>query len=231
MKRSHINEIIKNGIEFCNAQNFYLPKWAYWSAQQWQQAGHEADEIRRCKLGWDVTDFNKGNFLEMGLLAFTIRNGDIADIAENPEGKSYCEKIIIIEEAQLIPTHFHWSKMEDIINRSGGELVIQLWNANRETEAVDETSDVVFSVDGIETTIPAGGTITLKPGESITISSYLYHNFIAKKGCGPVLCGEVSRVNDDNSDNRFSTPLPRFSEIEEDEAPLYLLCSEYPEIA
>lgn len=45
---------------------------------------------------------------------------------------------------------------------------------------------------------------------------------------GTVLAGEVSRVNDDTNDNRFLEPLPRFPAIEEDEAPLHLLCTEYP---
>jgi hypothetical protein len=40
--------------------------------------------------------------------------------------------------------------------------------------------------------------------------------------------GEVSSVNDDNTDNRFYRPMPRFPEIEEDESPLHLLCTDYP---
>ena len=38
----------------------------------------------------------------------------------------------------------------------------------------------------------------------------------------------MSMVNDDTTDNRFYDKLPRFAEIEEDEAPAYLLCNEYP---
>ena len=34
--------------------------------------------------------------------------------------------------------------------------------------------------------------------------------------------------NDDNTDNRFYEPLGRFPEIEEDEPPYRLLCTEYP---
>jgi len=33
---------------------------------------------------------------------------------------------------------------------------------------------------------------------------------------------------DDNTDNRFYEPVGRFPAIEEDEAPLHLLCNEYP---
>ncbi len=229
MKRSFINRKIKEAIEYCNSHDFHLPKWAYWTPQQWANAGHEADEIRRCKLGWDVTYFGSNDYQNMGLLAFTIRNGNIAEVGKDPAAKNYCEKLLLVDESQVTPTHFHWSKMEDIINRAGGKLVIQLWNANRETEAINEVNNVVVSIDGIERTIPAGGTVVLEPGESITLPPYMYHNFYAKKGDGMVLGGEVSRVNDDENDNRFNPPLPRFSEIEEDEASIYLLCGEYPE--
>lgn len=47
-------------------------------------------------------------------------------------------------------------------------------------------------------------------------------------GTGPVLLGEVSMCNDDNTDNRFYEPIGRFPEIEEDEPPYRLLCNEYP---
>ena len=40
--------------------------------------------------------------------------------------------------------------------------------------------------------------------------------------------GEVSKINDDNIDNRFAEEsASRFSSIEEDEAVLHPLCNEY----
>ena len=47
-------------------------------------------------------------------------------------------------------------------------------------------------------------------------------------GTGPIVIGEVSQCNDDNTDNRFNPPVGRFPTIEEDEAPYRLLCNEYP---
>ena len=76
--------------------------------------------------------------------------------------------------------------------------------------------------------IPAGTQVRLTPGESITICPYLYHDFTVEPGSGPVLLGEVSQCNDDNTDNRFYEQLGRFPTIEEDEPPYRLLCSEYP---
>jgi D-lyxose ketol-isomerase len=73
--------------------------------------------------------------------------------------------------------------------------------------------------------VEAGGTVILGPGESITLTPFLYHTFHAVDGHG--LIGEVSSVNDDDTDNFFLEPLPRYPEIVEDEAPLRLLCNEY----
>ena len=36
----------------------------------------EFDEIRDNQLGWDITDFGQGRFEELGLVVFTIRNGN-----------------------------------------------------------------------------------------------------------------------------------------------------------
>ena len=47
-------------------------------------------------------------------------------------------------------------------------------------------------------------------------------------GSGPIVIGEVSQCNDDNTDNRFEPPIGRFPTIEEDEPPYRLLCNEYP---
>ena len=54
------------------------------------------------------------------------------------------------------------------------------------------------------------------------------YDFSVEEGSGPVLLGEVSQCNDDNTDNRFNPPVGRFPVIEEDEPPYRLLCNEYP---
>ncbi|MBN1553470.1 MAG: D-lyxose/D-mannose family sugar isomerase [Phycisphaerae bacterium] len=231
MKRSEINEALRRAERFIAEQNFHLPVWAYWTPQQWASVGAEADEIRERQLGWDVTDFGSGDFPRVGLIAFTIRNGQAVPKGESAAMvKDYCEKLLLADEEQYTPTHFHFAKMEDIINRGGGRLVIQLWNAEPDTEEIDEVNDVVVGIDGIERTVPAGGKITLDPGESITLPPFLYHNFCAEPGSGMVLGGEVSRVNDDARDNRFNPPLSRFPAIEENAPPYRLLCTEYPPV-
>ncbi|MBR4748705.1 MAG: D-lyxose/D-mannose family sugar isomerase [Abditibacteriota bacterium] len=221
MKRSEINKLLREAAAFADKMNFRLPPFAYWSPEEWAEKGHEYDEIRDNMLGWDITDFGKGDFDKIGLLLFTIRNGNLTD---KKYGKPYAEKLLIVEVDQVTPYHFHWQKMEDIINRGGGELVIKLYNSDEKEDFAD--TPVLVSSDGRNYEIPAGGIVRLTPGESITLKQGQYHKFWAEKG--KTLVGEVSKVNDDRVDNRFYEETGRFPEIEEDEKPLYLLGNEYP---
>ena len=221
MKRSELNQIMKNAVEFIDKMNFKLPPFAFWSPEEWAQKGHEYDEIRDNMLGWDITDFGSGDFLKIGLLMFTIRNGNFND----PKYvKPYAEKLLIVEDGQVTPYHFHWSKMEDIINRGGADLIVKVYNSTEDGRFAD--TDVDIYMDGRHFTVAAGSTVRLKPGESITLQTGMYHSFWAEGG--KVLLGEVSKVNDDRVDNRFYESTGRFPEIEEDEVPLYLLGNEYP---
>ncbi len=223
MTRSKINQAIRDMKAFCKASRFALPPFASWTPEHWRTVGPEADEIRRCMLGWDVTDFGAGDFARTGLTLFTIRNGDPAAAGS---GKTYCEKIMLSSPGQLCCMHFHESKMEDIIVRAGGNLLLELYNASASDGLAD--TPVTISRDGVEHTVPAGTVISLSPGESITLPPRLYHNFQAAPAGPPSLVGEVSTVNDDTGDNHFLDPLGRFPAIEEDEEPLHLLCNEYP---
>lgn len=223
MKRSEINAIMRSADEFLKECRFYLPPFAYWTPDEWRQKGPEAAEIVETQLGWDITDFGKGDFASYGLFLFTIRNGKPQYLVERT-GKLYAEKVLIVEANQVTPMHFHWNKMEDIINRGGGRLVVQLYNSTPD-EDLDEKTPVSVSVDGITRTVPPGGTVVLEPGESITLTPRMYHKFWAEGG--RALLGEVSLVNDDAADNRFHEPQGRFPVIEEDEPPLYLLVGDY----
>ena len=223
MKRSEVNAILKEGIEFIERMNFQLPPFAYWSPEEWKTKNDEYDEIRDNMLGWDITDFGSGDFKKFGLLLFTIRNGNLNN---DKYMKPYAEKLMIVEEEQVTPYHFHWNKMEDIINRGGGVLVVKLYNSTEDGDFADTPVNV--SMDGRNFQIPAGGEVRLSPGESITLPTGQYHSFWAERGAGKTLLGEVSMVNDDRVDNRFKNEIGRFPEIEEDEPPLHLLGNEYP---
>lgn len=223
MKRSEINAVIKKFEALMKEYCFELPPYLGFTPEEWQDKGHEYDEIRDNMLGWDVTDYGEGDFDKLGLALITIRNGNV----HNPKyQKPYVEKIIMCDSGQVSPMHFHWGKMEDIINRGGNDIEFTLYNADKETEQLADT-DVEICQDGRRYTMPAGTKVILHPGESLTLYPYLYHEFVIPEG-GPVLIGEVSMCNDDNTDNRFLNPLGRFPTIEEDEAPYRLLCNEYP---
>ncbi len=208
--------------EFVRERGFILPPFAFWTPEEWKTKGQECAEIVRHGLGWDITDWGWGNFREAGLFLFTIRNGHPANLGAG-RGKLYAEKIMMVEPGQVTPRHFHWSKTEDIINRGGGNLAIEL----HLSEADGALSDQSFSVllDGVERQCRAGEIIELSEGESITLPTGLYHKFW---GIGErTLVGEVSNVNDDANDNRFYENVGRFPVVEEDEPPQYLLVSDY----
>ena len=220
MKRSEINRILENAKSFMEERRFFLPPWAYWSVADWHKNKESAAEVINNMLGWDITDFGSGDFYRRGLFLFTLRNGKF-----NVDKKLYAEKIMIVEENQETPMHFHWAKMEDIINRGGGNLVIELYNSTSD-ETFAETT-VRLKTDGIERTVEAGGKVILTPGESICLEQGVYHRFYGEQGKGKVLVGEVSMVNDDTSDNRFYEVIGRFPSVEEDVEPLHLLVSDY----
>jgi D-lyxose ketol-isomerase len=222
MKRSEINAIMQDADQFIRQRGFYLPPFAYWTPAEWRNKGEETREIVANQLGWDITDFGSGRFDAEGLFLFTIRNGS-QDEMRAKRGKLYCEKLMVVGVGQVTPMHFHWNKVEDIINRGGGKLDIQLYNANDEDGLADST--VVASLDGVKRPVKAGDVVRLSPGESITLPPRLYHKFWGAEG--RVLVGEVSLVNDDQNDNRFHQIIGRFPEIEEDAEPLHLLTTDY----
>ena len=222
MKRSELNAIMRDAVAFIKDMKFLLPPFAYWSPEEWATKGHDYDEIRDNMLGWDITDFGSGDYKKVGLLMFTLRNGNFND--KEKYVKPYAEKLLIVEEGQITPYHFHWSKMEDIINRGGGDLLVQVYNSDAKEDFA--MTDVPLAIDGHRYAVKAGSVVRIRPGESISIQSGMYHKFWAEGG--RTLLGEVSKVNDDRVDNRFHDPVGRFPAIEEDEPALYLLGNEYP---
>ena len=226
MKRSEINRSILDAIALFESMQFKLPPFALWSPEQWQQVDEEAREILDNGLGWDVTDYGKGDFSNTGLLLFTIRNGNYGNRETYPKG--YAEKIMVVQENQMTPWHFHWNKREDIINRGGGDLVVELYLADENDKFSDKEFEV--TIDGIRRKVAPGDSVILTPGESICLEPYVYHTFYGREGGGTVMVGEVSDVNDDANDNRFYDEIGRFPTIEEDEPPTHYLCTEYPEL-
>ena len=223
MKRSQINSIIREMEELIRENGFNLPPFCNWTPKDWENKGHEYDEIRDNMLGWDITDFGLGDFDKIGFGLITLRNGN-----RNNEKykKVYAEKLLFLRDDMMAPMHFHWFKSEDIINRGGGTLLIKVYNDDGKGGLAD--SDVLINSDARSYYVKAGSLVKLLPGESITIWPHQYHEFHVEPGSRSVLIGEVSQCNDDNIDNRFYEDIGRYPKIEEDEEPYRLLCNEYP---
>jgi D-lyxose ketol-isomerase len=221
LKRSRVNDIIRESDSFIRSFGYVLPPFAYWTPEEMRT--RRPSGIVDARLGWDITDYGQGKFDELGLFLFTVRNGRPADLSRG-RGMLYAEKIMISRKNQLSPMHRHVVKAEDIINRGGGTLVLELFMPDREGN-IDPSAEVQVPADGVVRKMSAGGLLKLAPGESVTLLPGVWHGFWGEGG--DVLVGEVSTVNDDLTDNIFRDPIGRFSQIEEDEAPLHLLVSDY----
>lgn len=222
MKRSEINGEIRWAEEFLARNNIRLPDMAYWSLAHFKARATTLDVVKKVELGWDITDFGCGDYAKVGAVLYTVRNGLVNDPSV---GVPYCEKYIVMREGQRLPNHYHAFKSEDIINRAGGDIYVCLWNADLATGSLLDT-DVRVRMDGIERVARAGEKIIVRKGNSITLPPYVSHVFGPEPGTGDVIVGEVSKVNDDHSDNYFTETVARFADIEEDAPILRPLCNE-----
>ena len=114
MKRSKINQSIREMEAMLKKYHVSLPPFCNWTPEEWEHKNHEYDEIRDNQLGWDITDCGLENFDKVGFALITIRNGN--QKLEKYK-KVYAEKLIYLKDGQTFPSHFHWIKSEDIINR------------------------------------------------------------------------------------------------------------------
>lgn len=225
MKRSEINSAIKWAEELLKSRMITLPWFAKKTPEYFKENEKECSLIKSTMLGWDVTDFGRGDFSKVGAVLFTVRNGNVK---VEGEGTPYAEKYILLKDGceQEIPMHYHITKTEDIINRGGGILCVQL--CGRDTnDQPDMTTPVKIFLDGVEKEFKPTDIIEIEPGNSITLTPYVYHRFYAKTGAGDLVAGEVSKINDDNADNIFADKSERFCEIIEDEPRYRALVNEY----
>ena len=153
MKRSEINRALKEMEAMCAREHCYLPPFCHFTPEEWRSKGHEYDEVRDCKLGWDITDYGKDDFDRLGLSLITIRNGNRAMADKYP--MVYAEKLLYLKEGQYSPNHFHWFKTEDIIHRGGGVCLIRVYNSLPD-ESIDYENPVTVNCDGRKFTVARG---------------------------------------------------------------------------
>jgi hypothetical protein len=157
---------------------------------------------------WDVTDFGLGHFEKYGLVLVNLT-----------EENEYCEKLMYAKKGMTTPCHAHRVKKEDIVVRIG-KLAIQVWKDRPD----ESTSRDVFplKINGVKRQVHSGDVLTLTSGERITLEPGIYHEFYPLTD--ECIIGEVSTAHDDLHDNIFIDPdIGRFSDIIEDEAPLFKL--------
>lgn len=223
MKRSTINTIMAEADEMIRKHGFVLPPWAYWTPDEFKARKDDARNVITARNGWDITDYGAGDYDKMGLFLFTLRNGRLSDL-QRGGGMCYAEKLLISKQDQLSPMHTHVIKAEDIINRGGATLVVELFGSDDAGHFAEDKGGTVFC-DGLQVDYAPGQKLKLAPGESVTLMPGDWHAFWGEGG--DVLIGEVSTVNDDETDNIFREPIGRFASVEEDVDPTHLLVSDY----
>jgi len=222
MKRSEINAEFAWAKALLEKNNIRLPDRAYWPMGEWKARKAEIATITQTTVGWDITDYGTGKYFEIGAVLYTLRNGKQDDPTV---GVPYCEKYILMRDGQRLPKHYHVFKTEDIINRAGGVLEIRLWNTDADGKEL--ATDVTVFMDGIRRTVKAGEKIRVTQGNSITLTPHIAHIFGPEAGSGDIVVGEVSKVNDDTTDNYFMEPTSFFAKIEEDVPAEHPLTNEY----
>jgi D-lyxose ketol-isomerase len=209
VKRSEVERAVAAARAAFAAAGFRLPPFAEWSAADW--AAQADSHAVRAGLGWDVTDYGRGDFARCGLTLFTLRNGLAYELRAG-RGFAYAEKLMLVGDGQLAPMHRHRSKVEDIILRAGAPLALEL--RPDAGGRPDRNRGARVLCDGAWRETGADGMLRLAPGESVTLTPDVWHAFWAEGGAAVV--GEVSSVNDDWDDNVFEDAIPRFPAIEED---------------
>lgn len=220
MRRSEINRLMIEAEALFARHGYVPPPWAFWSPHDWKAHPAQAAYCQKHQMGWDITDFGAGRFMERGLILLCVRNG----VQGMPGERVYAEKIIMMRDGQEAPYHWHEVKTEDIVNRGGADFGIELVAVDPAGEPLADHVDAL--IDGAVRRVRAREPIVLKTGESVTLPPRQAHRFYGKGGA--VMVGEVSQVNDDTSDNYFLEPVGRFPPIEEDEVPRHPLWSELP---
>ncbi|MEP5633609.1 MAG: D-lyxose/D-mannose family sugar isomerase [Tateyamaria sp.] len=223
MKRSEINDIMTQADAMIRRHGFALPPFAYWTPDAFASNAKAARHVIDARCGWDITDYGAGDFDKIGLFLFTLRNGLQGDLTRGG-GMCYAEKLLISRQDQLSPMHTHVLKAEDIINRGGATLVVELCGSDDDGNFAPDRGGQVMC-DGVMRDYGPGEKLSFAPGESVTLRPGDWHAFWGEGG--DVLIGEVSTVNDDETDNVFRDPVGRFASIDEDAEPTHLLVSDY----
>lgn len=234
MKRSEIDAAIERAIGNAKKHGVALPKWADWHPLQFDT---NADGIRQQKLGWKVVDFGVGDFQSCGLVIFALcspivdESGAPVTTTQNLGGHDYpvtgfSRKYLFVQAGQTEPHHFHRQKArKEVTVVAGASVRFELAWADGDTALSDKDVDV--QVDGIWHHLPAGGSIVVAAGETITLPGELSHIISVPEGGGDTIMVETSTANNDSNDNIFPFMTPTSVPVVEDAKARYQLRDEH----
>ena len=225
MKRSTINTIMAEADDLIRKHGFVLPPFAYWTPEDFKgrSATRASRDRRALRLGHHR--LRRRAVRRDGPVPVHPAQWPVWQICKRGGGMCYAEKLLISRQDQLSPMHTHVIKAEDIINRGGATLVVELfgsddagqfrrgsrWNGLAAMASGAITSPAKNCASRPEKASPCGPATGTPSGAT----------------AATCLIGEVSTVNDDETDNIFREPIGRFANIEEDVAPTHLLVSDY----
>lgn len=104
MKRSEINRALKEMEAMVKEYRFAVPPFCDFTPEEWQEKGHEYDEIRENMLGWDITDYGLGRFDQVGFSLITIRNGNLQK--KDKISETICGKTSLYQRRPVFPHAF-----------------------------------------------------------------------------------------------------------------------------
>jgi D-lyxose ketol-isomerase len=226
MKRSFVDSRIAAMLAMCERHGARLPSFAHWGEHDYSADPSAARRILDGGLGWNVVEFKPGGFAQSGLSVFTLRMGDGRQLSHG-RGRLYAEKVLLAEDGQRTPHHYHIVKTEDIVNRGGARFVVELFKVDRAGTPLKERFRALKDVKILE--LEPGAKVVLEPGESLTLDPFVAHAFWAEGGA--TLAGEVSLAHDDRADNLFLPPLAASSPIEEDAPRKYMTVRDHERLA
>lgn len=109
---------------------------------------------------------------------------------------------------------------EDIINRGGGKMVMELLN-QRNDGRVEEEKEVNVEKDGRIVKKKEGENMKIKKGERVKIMKGNWKDLWGEGG--DVMIGEVQNVNEDMKENILREKIGRLQDIEEKEKKLNMI--------
>jgi D-lyxose ketol-isomerase len=210
MKRSEINEIVKESVAAINRVTA-APRWSLWTPEEWEQVLAITDEFFVGKWGNNVTDFGSGDFAQCGLFFITCINGP----ADGPT--PYCRKLMVLRKGQRCPYHRHREKTKHIGVIAGSMALAVNDGGDRE---------ISISVSGLRRSmVPCVGEMFFD-GDYVRLLPGMYHRFKGGFSREVNILEETSTPNDDDTDTFLKADMPPVSPIEEDVAAKVVLGSD-----